>query len=69
MKHTLPYWYEPLEGKYSVATEEEWALLDHLATIKHIRKGNTILRYGKIARFSAFVISGLFKFSTQEGGR
>ena len=66
MKYKLPDWYEPLKRKYTVVTDEEWALLDRLATIKHIRKGDTFLRYGKVARFSAFVISGLFKFSIQD---
>ncbi len=66
MKHELPDWYEPLKRKYPVVTEEEWALLDRLATVKHIRKGDAFLSYGKVARFSAFVISGLFKFSIQD---
>jgi len=66
MKHELPYWYEPLKKKYPIVTEEEWALLDQIATVKHIRKGDSFLRYGKVARFSAFVISGTFKFSIQD---
>lgn len=66
MKHELPYWYEPLKRKYPVVTDDEWALLDHLATVKHVRKGDTFLKYGKVARFSAFVISGTFKFSIQD---
>ena len=66
MKHELPDWYEPLKRKYSIVTAEEWALLDHLATVKHIRKGDSFLRYGKVARFSAFVISGTFKFAIQD---
>jgi hypothetical protein len=53
MKHELPYWYEPLKRKYPIVTEQEWALLDHIATVKQIRKGDSFLRYGKIARFSA----------------
>jgi len=66
MKHELPDWYEPLKRKYSIVTAEEWALLNHLATVKHIRKGDSFLRYGKVARFSAFVISGTFKFAIQD---
>ena len=66
MKHELPYWYEPLKRKYPIVTEEEWTLLDHIATVKHIRKGDSFLRYGKVARFAAFVISGQFKFSIQD---
>lgn len=66
MKHDLPYWYEPLKKKYPVVTDAEWALLNRLASVKHIQKGDSFLRYGKIARYSAFVISGLFKFSIQD---
>ena len=66
MKHELPYWYEPLEKKYPVVTEDEWLLLNHIATVKYIKKGDAFLKYGKIARFSAFVISGMFKFSIQD---
>lgn len=63
MKQELPDWYQALKKKYPVVTDAEWALLHRLAAVKHIRKGDTFLRYGKIARYSAFVISGMFKFS------
>ncbi|SEO05518.1 Crp/Fnr family transcriptional regulator [Mucilaginibacter sp. AW1-7] len=66
MKHDLPYWYEPLKKKYPVVTDAEWALLNRIASVKHIRKGDPFLKYGKVARYSAFVISGLFKFSIQD---
>jgi CRP-like cAMP-binding protein len=66
MKHDLPFWYEQLKQKYPVVTDEEWRLLHHMAAVKHIRKGDSFLKYGKVARFSAFVISGLFKFSIQD---
>jgi len=66
MKHALPNWYEPLKRKYPIVTDEEWLLLDHIASVKHLKKGDPFLRYGKIARFSAFVISGTFKFSIQD---
>lgn len=59
----LPSYYDGLMKKYPVVTQEEWQLLDSIAVIKHIRKGDSFLRYGKVARYSAFVISGLFKFS------
>nr|WP_295870916.1 Crp/Fnr family transcriptional regulator [uncultured Chitinophaga sp.] len=49
--------------KYPVVTPEEWQLLDSIAVVKHIRKGESFLRYGKVARYSAFVLSGMFKFS------
>ena len=66
MKHALPNWYEPLKRKYPIVTDEEWLFLDHIASVKHLKKGDPFLRYGKIARFSAFVISGTFKFSIQD---
>ena len=63
MKQDLPDWYQPLKLKHPRVTSAEWLLLDRLATVKHIRKGDSFLRYGKIARYAAFVISGAFKFS------
>lgn len=61
--YELPAWYERLKIKYPVVTQEEWQLLDSIAVVKHIRKGESFLRYGKVARYSAFVLSGMFKFS------
>lgn len=66
MRQELPFWYEQLKRKYSVVTDQEWRLLDRMATIKRIRKGEPFLKYGKVARYAAFVISGLFKFSIQD---
>jgi CRP-like cAMP-binding protein len=66
MKHELPEWYGPLKKKYPVVTEAEWALLDHLATVKHIRKGDAFLKHGRVARYCAFVLSGTFKFSIRD---
>ncbi|WP_143304783.1 Crp/Fnr family transcriptional regulator [Chitinophaga vietnamensis] len=63
MTPALPDWYHRLMKKYPVITPEEWQLLDTFATVKHIRKGDAFLRYGKVARYSAFVLSGLFKFA------
>ncbi|SEW52602.1 Crp/Fnr family transcriptional regulator [Chitinophaga arvensicola] len=63
MNQTLPAWYDRLMKKYPVVTTAEWLLLDSIATVKHIKKGDSFLRYGKVARYSAFVISGLFKFT------
>ncbi|MCW3464586.1 Crp/Fnr family transcriptional regulator [Chitinophaga nivalis] len=63
MGYELPAFYERLMKKYPVVSQAEWQLLDSIATVKHIKKGDTFLRYGKIARYSAFVISGMFKFS------
>ncbi|MBC9910013.1 Crp/Fnr family transcriptional regulator [Chitinophaga varians] len=61
--YELPSWYQRLMKKYPVVTPEEWQLLDTIAVVKHIRKGESFLRYGKVARYSAFVLSGMFKFS------
>lgn len=61
--YELPSWYQRLMKKYPVVTPEEWHLLDSIAVVKHIRKGESFLRYGKVARYSAFVLSGMFKFS------
>jgi len=41
-------------------------LLNHLASVKHLRKGEAFLKSGKTARYAAFVISGVFKFSIQD---
>ena len=62
MKHELP-WYHRLREKYPIVTEDEWRLLDVMAGVKHIKKGDSFLKYGKVARFSAFVISGSFKYT------
>ncbi|MEC5145537.1 Crp/Fnr family transcriptional regulator [Chitinophaga sp. 212800010-3] len=66
MNHNLPHWYEGLMKKYPVVSPAEWQLLDTIATVKHIKKGDAFLRYGKVARYSAFVISGIFKFAIQD---
>ncbi|MFC0513417.1 Crp/Fnr family transcriptional regulator [Mucilaginibacter angelicae] len=66
MKHELPPWYGQLKKKHPIVTDQEWQLLDSMAVVKHIKKGDSFLKYGKVARFSAFVISGLFKFSIQD---
>ncbi|MGF6849595.1 CRP-like cAMP-binding protein [Chitinophaga sp. W3I9] len=63
MDHVLPAWYDRLMKKYPVVTQAEWQLLDNIASVKHIKKGDAFLRYGKVARYSAFVISGMFKFA------
>ncbi|QEM13399.1 MULTISPECIES: Crp/Fnr family transcriptional regulator [Mucilaginibacter] len=63
MKLELPQWYGQLKKKYPIVTDQEWQLLHSMAVVKHIKKGDSFLKYGKVARFSAFVISGLFKFS------
>jgi CRP-like cAMP-binding protein len=62
MKQELPL-YQRLQKKYPRVTEEEWRLLDVMASVKHIKKGDAFLKYGKVARFSAFVISGSFKYT------
>ena len=59
----LPPYYQRLGRKYPQVTQEEWQILDNMASIRYIRKGDTFLRYGKVARYSAFVLSGQFKFS------
>lgn len=66
MNHNLPHWYEGLMKKYPVVSPAEWQLLDTIAIVKHIKKGDAFLRYGKVARYSAFVISGIFKFAIQD---
>ncbi|OQP52765.1 Crp/Fnr family transcriptional regulator [Niastella yeongjuensis] len=59
----LPSYYQRLSKKYPLVTAEEWEMLDIIATVRYIRKGEDFLRYGKIARYSAFVLIGQFKFS------
>ena len=62
----LPNWHGQLKKKYPIVTDEEWRLLDLLASVKHVKKGDTFLKHGKVARFSAFVISGSFKYIIQD---
>ncbi|MFB6454176.1 Crp/Fnr family transcriptional regulator [Chitinophaga sp. Hz27] len=65
----LPSYYERLIRKYPQVSMEEWQLLDQLATVRYIKKGEQFLRIGKIARYGAFVLSGQFKYSfTGEDG-
>jgi CRP-like cAMP-binding protein len=63
MKNELPAWYNQLMEKYPIVILDEWKLLHTMASIKHIKKGEPLLRYGYVARHAAFVISGMFKFS------
>lgn len=60
---TLPSYYQRLITKYPQVSLEEWQLLDQMATVRYIRKGEHFLRVGKIARCAAFVLSGKFKYS------
>src|SRR5262245_32900302 len=59
----LPSYYQRLIKKYPQVTMEEWRLLDSIATVKYIRKGDNFLNYGRVVRYAAFVLSGQFKFS------
>ncbi|WPQ61832.1 Crp/Fnr family transcriptional regulator [Chitinophaga sancti] len=60
---SLPSYYQRLIRKYPQVSEEEWHLLDQLATVRHIKKGEHFLRVGKVARNAAFILSGHFKYS------
>lgn len=59
----LPSYYQRLIKKYPQVSVEEWQLLDQLATVRHIKKGEHFLRIGKVARNAAFILSGHFKYS------
>ncbi|SFW18938.1 Crp/Fnr family transcriptional regulator [Chitinophaga sancti] len=59
----LPSYYQRLIKKYPQVSVEEWRLLDQLATVRHIKKGEHFLRVGKVARNAAFILSGHFKYS------
>jgi CRP-like cAMP-binding protein len=65
----LPSYYQRLQKKYPQVTMEEWQLLDSIAVVRYIRKGDCFLRFGRVARYAAFVLSGQFKSSllTEEG--
>ncbi len=63
MKNNSPDWYLPLKSKYPIVSDAEWALLDKLTKVKTIKKGESFLRYGKVARYAAFVMSGQFAFT------
>lgn len=58
----LPSYYQRLAKKYPRITIEEWEQLDRFSSVKYIRKGDSFLRHGKVARYGAFVLSGEFKF-------
>ena len=60
---SLPSYYQRLIKRYAQVSVAEWHLLDQLATVRHIRKGEHFLRVGKVARYAAFVLSGQFKYS------
>jgi len=68
MKNELPAWYNQLMEKYPIVTLEEWKLLHAMSSVKHIKKGEPLLRYGYVARHAAFVIAGMFKFSILDDG-
>ena len=59
----LPSYYQRLIKKYSQVSEVEWQMLDQLATVRHIRKGEHFLSVGRVARYAAFVLSGEFKYN------
>ncbi|SEN00680.1 cAMP-binding domain of CRP or a regulatory subunit of cAMP-dependent protein kinases [Mucilaginibacter gossypiicola] len=63
MKQELPKWFEQLHKRYPIVNDHEWRLLDQMSTIKRIKKGEAFLKHGKVARHSAFVISGVFKYA------
>ena len=63
MKQELPKWLDQLQKKYPVVNDHEWQLLDQMSAIKKIKKGESFLKHGKVARHSAFIISGLFKYA------
>jgi len=60
---SLPSYYQRLIVKYPQVSVAEWHLLDQLATVRHIKKGEHFLRVGKVARYAAFILSGHFKYN------
>lgn len=66
MKNVAADWYLPLKIKYPNVSDEEWRLLDKFGKFKTIKKGQSFLSSGKIARYSAFVISGQFAFTISD---
>ncbi|WP_236059556.1 Crp/Fnr family transcriptional regulator [Chitinophaga rhizophila] len=63
MKNNAQDWTRRLKEKYPIVSDAEWALLDKITKVKVIKKGESFLRYGRIARYAAFVISGQFAFT------
>lgn len=63
MKKTPTPWYLRLKEKYPIVTDVEWTLLDKLSKVKVIKKGESFLTHGKIARYAAFVVTGQFAFT------
>ncbi|PYF74740.1 Crp/Fnr family transcriptional regulator [Pedobacter nutrimenti] len=63
MKYDASPWYQRMMKKYPIVTEQEWKLLDSMTKVKVIKKGDSFLQFGKVARYAAFVLSGQFKFS------
>lgn len=66
MKNTLAEWYLPLKNKYPNVSDDEWHLLYKYGKFKTIKKGNSFLSSGKIARYSAFVISSQFAYTIMD---
>jgi CRP-like cAMP-binding protein len=56
-------WYDKLKVKYPIVSDHEWGLLDRMTKKKLIRKGESFLSYGRVARYAAFICSGQFKFT------
>lgn len=62
-KYNDKEWNFSLKKKYTNLSDEEWKLLDKITVTTVLKKGESFLDYGKIARYGAFVISGQFSFS------
>jgi CRP-like cAMP-binding protein len=63
MQQKFPEWYQTLKSKYPIVTDPEWELLDRMTKVRVIKKGESFLLYGKVARYAAFILSGHFKYT------
>ncbi|MGN8057679.1 Crp/Fnr family transcriptional regulator [Pedobacter sp. 22163] len=66
MKQSLSNWYNRLTVKYPIVSDHEWELLDSMTKKKVIKKGESFLHHGRVARYAAFVCSGQFKFTIDD---
>jgi CRP-like cAMP-binding protein len=63
MQQKSSEWFHTLKSKYPIVNDTEWELLDKITKVRVVKKGESFLLYGKIARYSAFVLSGHFKYT------
>ncbi|WP_207535576.1 Crp/Fnr family transcriptional regulator [Desertivirga arenae] len=62
MNTSAAFWYQRLMEKYPIVSDDEWKLLDDMSKVKVFKKGESFVRFGRVARYAAFVLSGHFAY-------